>query len=86
MIFVGGDSEMDTVDAEQGTSDWCEREPIDVVTNCELLFQIDATEGLGEASLRLQMLMDRFSKEMNTLSNVLKTLAETSARITSNVK
>jgi hypothetical protein len=37
-------------------------------------------------SLRLQMAMDRMSKMMSTLSNLLKKISDTSQSITQNIK
>ena len=49
-------------------------------------FENDLSE-LGEMeSLRLQMAMDRMSKMMTTLSNLLKKMQDTSAAITQNLK
>jgi hypothetical protein len=48
---------------------------------------IDAMSELGETeSLRLQMAMDRMSKMMSTLSNLLKKASETASGITQNLK
>ena len=42
---------------------------------------------MGEMeSLRLQMAMDRMSKMMSTLSNLLKKISDTSTSITQNLK
>lgn len=47
----------------------------------------DAMSEMGEMeSLRLQMAMDRSSKLMSTLSNMLKKMSDTSAGITRNIK
>lgn len=47
----------------------------------------DSLNELGETeSLRLQMAMDRMSKMMSTLSNLLKKVSDTSAGITQNLK
>jgi Mg2+ and Co2+ transporter CorA len=49
--------------------------------------ELDSLSELGETeSLRLQMAMDRVSKFMTTLSNILKKASETSAQITQNLK
>lgn len=49
--------------------------------------QLDSMSEMGEMeSLRLQMAMDRMSKMMQTLSNILKKLSETSNSITQNLK
>ena len=47
----------------------------------------DSLSELGEmASLRLQMNMDRVSKQMSTLSNILKAIADTQKNLISNLK
>ena len=47
----------------------------------------DAKSELGEVeSLRLQMAMDRMSKMMTTLSNVMKKISDTAQSITQNLK
>jgi chromosome segregation ATPase len=49
--------------------------------------ELDSLSELGETeSLRLQMAMDRVSKFMTTLSDILKKASETSAQITQNLK
>ena len=49
--------------------------------------ELDSLSELGETeSLRLQMAMDRMSKLMSTLSNLLKKASDTSAQITQNLK
>lgn len=49
--------------------------------------KLDSMSELGEMeSLRLQMAMDRLSKLMSTLSNLLKRASETSQSITENIK
>jgi hypothetical protein len=49
--------------------------------------QPDSTSELGETeSLRLQMAMDRHSKLMTTLSNLLKKMSDTDAGIIQNIK
>jgi uncharacterized protein YukE len=49
--------------------------------------ELDSLSEMGEMeSLRLQMAMDRMSKLMSTLSNLLKKSSETSAQITQNLK
>ncbi len=49
--------------------------------------QIDSISEMGEMeSLRLQMAMDRLSKMMSTLSNILKKISDTSSSITQNLK
>jgi hypothetical protein len=56
----------------------------------EMLFKLDHVEVISEMgemeSLRLQMAMDRMSKMMSTLSNMLKKMAETAEGITQNLK
>lgn len=49
--------------------------------------RLDSLSELGEMeSLRLQMAMDRMSKMMSTLSNLLKKISETAQEITQNLK
>jgi hypothetical protein len=49
--------------------------------------QLDSMSEIGETeSLRLQMAMDRLSKMMTTLSNVLKKISDTAQSITQNIK
>jgi Arc/MetJ-type ribon-helix-helix transcriptional regulator len=49
--------------------------------------RIDDLSEMGEMeSLRLQMAMDRMSKMMSTLSNLLKKMSETSSAIVQNIK
>jgi hypothetical protein len=53
----------------------------------ELLGSLDSLSEMGEMeSLRLQMAMDRLSKMMSTLSNLLKKASETSSQIVQNLK
>ena len=48
---------------------------------------LDSMSEMGEMeSLRLQMAMDRMSKMMSTLSNLLKKISDTSQSITQNIK
>ena len=48
---------------------------------------IDSMSEMGETeSLRLQMAMDRMSKLMSTLSNLLKKISDTANTITQNLK
>jgi predicted nucleic acid-binding Zn-ribbon protein len=48
---------------------------------------LDAMSEMGEMeSLRLQMAMDRLSKMMSTLSNLLKKINDTAQGITQNIK
>ncbi len=48
---------------------------------------LDSISEMGEMqSLRLQMAMDRMSKMMSTLSNLLKKASETASAITQNMK
>lgn len=48
---------------------------------------LDSTNELGEMeSLRLQMVMDRMSKMMSTLSNLLKKISDTNSAIAQNLK
>ncbi|MCX6250181.1 MAG: hypothetical protein NTX61_05455 [Bacteroidetes bacterium] len=53
----------------------------------DLKNQLDSMSELGEMeSLRLQMAMDRLSKLMSTLSNILKKISDTADAITQNMK
>lgn len=53
----------------------------------ELRNKLDSMSEMGEMeSLRLQMAMDRLSKFMSTLSNVLKKIADTQSSIVANLK
>src|SRR4051812_49924925 len=53
----------------------------------EVKAELDSLSELGETeSLRLQMAMDRMSKLMSTLSNILKQASDTSGQITQNLK
>jgi hypothetical protein len=48
---------------------------------------LDSMNDLGETeSLRLQMAMDRLSKMISTLSNILKKISDTAESITQNLK
>ncbi|GAB3510004.1 hypothetical protein MNQ95_08440 [Pseudoxanthomonas daejeonensis] len=48
---------------------------------------LDSLSGMGEMeSLRLQMAMDRISKMMSTLSNILKASSETANAIVRNIR
>ena len=48
---------------------------------------LDSMSEMGEMeSLRLQMAMDRLSKMMSTLSNILKKISDTANTITENLK
>ncbi|MGC2827953.1 MAG: type II toxin-antitoxin system ParD family antitoxin [Pseudolabrys sp.] len=48
---------------------------------------LDSLSEMGEMeSLRLQMAMDRLSKMMSTLSNLLKKMSDTASSITQNIK
>ena len=52
-----------------------------------LVNQMDNMSEMGETeSLRLQMAMDRLSKMMSTLSNILKKISDTAQGITQNIK
>ena len=49
--------------------------------------KLDSLSEMGEMeSLRLQMAMDRMSKMMSALSNIMKKLSDTSSNITQNLK
>ncbi len=53
----------------------------------EMKGRLDGMSEMGEMeSLRLQMAMDRLSKMMTTLSNLLKKASETASGITQNIK
>jgi hypothetical protein len=53
----------------------------------ELTTRLDSMSEMGEMeSLRLQMAMDRRSKMMSTLSNILKKSSETAGSIVANIK
>ena len=53
----------------------------------QLKNDLDSMSEMGEIeSLRLQMAMDRMSKMMSTLSNLLKKISDTSQSITQNIK
>jgi len=59
-----------------------EAEAIDIAKN-----DLDSMSEMGEVeSLRLQMAMDRMSKMMSTLSNLLKKISDTSSQIVQNLK
>ena len=60
---------------------------IDELSLDSLREDLDAMSELGEMeSLRLQMAMDRMSKMMSTLSNLLKKISDTADAITANLK
>ena len=62
------------------------RAELDLMVN-DARNQMDSLSEMGEMeSLRLQMAMDRLSKMMSTLSNLLKKASETAAAITQNIK
>jgi hypothetical protein len=53
----------------------------------QLIHDLDSMSELGEMeTLRLQMAMDRLSKMMSTLSNLLKKIADTNQSIVQNMK
>jgi hypothetical protein len=53
----------------------------------ELLSSVDSMSEMGEMeSLRMQMAMDRMSKMMSTLSNLLKKMSDTNSQIVQNLK
>jgi WXG100 family type VII secretion target len=53
----------------------------------DIKIALDSMSEMGETeSLRLQMSMDRLSKMMSTLSNLLKKISDTSATLTQNLK
>jgi hypothetical protein len=62
------------------------RSELDLVVD-EMKHDLDSMSEIGEMeSLRLQMAMDRLSKMMSTLSNLLKKLSCTASQITQNMK
>ena len=62
------------------------RSELDLVVD-EMKQDLDSMSEIGEMeSLRLQMAMDRLSKMMSTLSNLLKKLSCTASQITQNMK
>ena len=70
-----------------------ERKALKLIDALELLaiedleHNLDSLSEMGEMeSLRLQMAMDRLSKMMSTLSNLLKKLSETAQGISQNIK
>jgi hypothetical protein len=52
----------------------------------ELKAELNSMGGATETQLRLQMMMDRMSKALTTLSNVLKKMSDTAEQITQNIK
>ena len=53
----------------------------------QLIVSLDSMSEMGElTSLRLQMAMDRTSKFIETLSNLLEKISDTSSQITQNIK
>ncbi len=62
------------------------RSELDLVVD-EMKHDLDSMSEMGEMeSLRLQMAMDRMSKMMSTLSNLLKKMSDTAGQITQNMK
>ena len=62
------------------------RSELDLVVD-QMKHDLDSMSELGEMeSLRLQMAMDRMSKMMSTLSNLLKKISDTASQITQNMK
>jgi hypothetical protein len=62
------------------------REQLDAAVDA-MKGRLDSMSEMGEMeSLRLQMAMDRMSKMMTTLSNILKKISDTSSSITQNLK
>ena len=62
------------------------RAELDLVVD-EMKHDLDSMSEMGEMeSLRLQMAMDRLSKMMSTLSNLLKKMSDTAGQITQNMK
>jgi putative addiction module CopG family antidote len=59
----------------------------DIEALAKIKGDLDSLSEMGEMdSLRLQMAMDRLSKLMSTLSNILKKTSDTAASITQNIK
>lgn len=53
----------------------------------QLMDDMDAVDELGDAEqLRLQTMMDRMSRMMSTLSNILKKISDTNQQLVSNLK
>ena len=64
----------------------CIRDSVGALTEL-LKKEVDEMSEMGEMeSLRLQMTMDRLSKMMSTLSNLLKKISDTAQGITQNMK
>ena len=63
-----------------------ESEAVEKALRCEYEQAFISTENGELESLRLQMAMDRVSKTMSTLSNILKKLSDTQSSITQNLK
>ena len=62
------------------------RSELDLVID-QMKDDLDSMSEFGEMeSLRLQMAMDRMSKMMSTLSNLLKKMSDTASQITQNMK
>jgi hypothetical protein len=62
------------------------RSELDLVVDA-MKDDLDSMSELGETeSMRLQMTMDRMSKMMSTLSNLLKKMSDTASQITQNMK
>jgi hypothetical protein len=54
---------------------------------CSIQKGLDSMSEIGETeSLRLQMAMDRMSKMMSALSNLMKKISDTSSAIVQNLK
>ena len=63
-----------------------ESEAVEKALRCEYEQAFISTENGELESLRLQTAMDRVSKTMSTLSNILKKLSDTQSSITQNLK
>jgi hypothetical protein len=73
--------------AKQGHRGVLTRGDEGIATNSAVGGRLDSQSELGEtASLRLQMAMDRRSKLMETLSNLLKSISSTNQAILQNLK
>ncbi len=68
-------------------TDFLEMQSALLTIQADLRADLDSMNELSEmVSMRLQMAMDRRSKYLETLSNVLKKIADTQEAITQNMK
>ena len=76
---------VNTLQADLETSLITKRDIDDAVS--AMKNDLDSMSEMGEMeSLRLQMAMDRLSKMMSSLSNLLKKMSDTASQITANLK